>query len=113
MPAKRGKPERVAESKFVNEARGAGFMTRKMNGLGNASWPDQLVIGPGFNVYLEFKRLGEGPTPLQADCHKELRQRGQMVYVVYTVEGAWDAVCGAAKAQGVNLKTTPLSPWYK
>lgn len=113
MRARRGKPERVAESRFVGEARAAGFMTRKMNGLGNASWPDQLVIGDGFDLYLEFKRTGEDPTPLQADCHKELRRRGKQVYVVYTVEGAWDAVCSAANNQGVKLKTTPLSPWSR
>lgn len=99
MPAE--KPERVAEARFVREARAKNFITRKMNGLGNASWPDQLVIGQGFDLYIEFKKVGKEPTALQADMHRDLRKRGKWIYVAYTAAGAWDAVRDAAYRQGV------------
>lgn len=88
--------EKTAEDAFVKQARAAGYLTRKMNGLGNASWPDQLVIGNGFSLFIEFKREGEDLTELQADCHRELSRRDQCVYVARTVAEAWWCVRHAA-----------------
>ena len=94
--------EKTAEDAFVKQARAAGYLTRKMNGLGNASWPDQLVIGHGFSLFIEFKREGEDLTELQKDCHHELKRRGHCVYVARTKTEAWHAVLHAAKTHAVQ-----------
>jgi hypothetical protein len=87
----RRKPlEKTAEKRFVEYVKDEGGATRKMNGLGYRSWPDQLAIKPGVKpgLWVEFKRVGEDPTPLQKDLHKLLRQLGQRVVVAWTFEQA-------------------------
>lgn len=79
--------ERVLESRCVKFARTRGWLARKMNGLGYVSWCDRLFIPPRKTldpvvVWVEFKRLGDKPTKLQTLHHKELRARGQHVFVV-------------------------------
>jgi hypothetical protein len=58
----------------VIQAQALGFplLIRKMNGLGNRSWPDRLLIFKGRVVFIEFKRKGHKLTPLQADMFKKL-----------------------------------------
>lgn len=80
------KLERAIENDFLRRLKTLGLgerlKTRKMNGLGNASWPDRLIIGPrGFAVWIEFKRPGEPLTKGQEDLHAELRAIGQTVAV--------------------------------
>lgn len=89
------------ESTCRDIAHAAGWVTRKMNGLGFNSWPDRLFIPPKlrrkvykgntFHLYqrvfwVEFKRPGEEPTPAQDRMIKELRGRGEVVYVIDNVE---------------------------
>jgi hypothetical protein len=71
--------EKAIEKKFVGELKKLAvefkidLKCRKMNGLGNASWPDRLIIGPkGFIMWVELKRpkigkLSEGQKDLFAD----------------------------------------------
>jgi hypothetical protein len=77
------KPERIVEGWAVKYAKRLAYLTRKMNGLGNRSWPDQqfFTFG-GVAFFMEFKREGEDPTPKQAECHKRLRALGHRVYVI-------------------------------
>lgn len=85
----KGKPERIAERRYIVHARGRGALVRKMNGLGYMSWPDVLTIPPNGNeFFIEFKRQGEEPTELQADMHRQLRAHGMVVYVCYTFNEA-------------------------
>ena len=46
-------------------------------------WPDRLVIwGPPANMlWIEWKRRGEGPRPLQKYIHQQLRSMGHDVRV--------------------------------
>jgi hypothetical protein len=51
--------------------------------MGSQGWPDYLFIGPQGDVFfIEFKKDGGKPTPLQLQRHKELADRGHAVYVV-------------------------------
>jgi hypothetical protein len=80
--------ERGIENRACKEIVKLGGLTRKMNGLGNRSWPDRLIIGFGVQYYIEFKKPGEDPTPLQLKLHRELRKRGHIVLVLDNVEDA-------------------------
>lgn len=89
----RSRREASVEERAVDYAKARGWLARKMNGLGYRSWPDRLFI-PRVRashelldtLWVEFKRRGEDPTPLQAAMHRDLRQRGQLVVVVDAFE---------------------------
>lgn len=62
-----------------------------MNGLGYMSWPDRKFFPPrrrktGRSFFVEFKRPGEEPTEAQWEKIKELRERGEAVYVLNNVD---------------------------
>ena len=80
--------ERDIEKKACKGIRALGGITRKMNGLGFRSWPDRLIIGNGFAFWIEFKRPGEEPTPLQRKLHDQLGRMSQTVYVFDNAEQA-------------------------
>lgn len=80
-------PEKKAENAFVKKVREHGALRRKMNGLGNRAWPDDLIIAlNGAHCWLEFKRVGEDLTPLQAEIHRDFAKRGIKVHIVRTVD---------------------------
>ena len=72
--------ERTVERAFVRKVEALGCRTRKMNGLGNADWPDRMVVGPLGSkkqiAFVEIKRLNEVPTDNQHICRNDLRERG-------------------------------------
>jgi hypothetical protein len=77
---KRKEKESSIEGRVCRWANGQGIKHRKMNGLGNVSWPDRLFLLPnGIAAFIELKRPGEEPTPLQYDCMQELLDRKQYV----------------------------------
>lgn len=56
--------------------------------LKRIGWPDRLILGPGPTIYfIEFKKPGEPPDPMQKHVHKFLRAIGLKVYVCETIEG--------------------------
>lgn len=67
-------------------ARDHGVEAIKLNGMGKRSLPDRMFLGNrGRKVFIEFKRAGEKPTPLQLHCHKRWKELGHQVYVVDNV----------------------------
>ncbi len=81
MPKKR--LEKSAEGAVNRHAKKLKILRRKMNGFGFNSWPDQLYLGTKKRfVWIEFKRVGKEPTPLQAEMHKTLRFLGHKVLVI-------------------------------
>jgi hypothetical protein len=69
--------ERNVEHPITDYAKERGCLSRKMNGLGYAGWPDRMFIGPKGEIgFLELKRPGQVPTALQAAMIIELRGRG-------------------------------------
>lgn len=92
---KKSKPkpelERVIEKRCDKYAKGLGWTSRKMNGLGFRNWCDRLYVPPEQRgrmcgarrvLWVEFKKVGEQPTEAQADHHDEMRRRGQDVHVI-------------------------------
>jgi len=78
----RKKREASAEKSFVAGIKKRGAKSRKLNGLGFRAWPDRLVFGHnGVIMLVEFKRVGEDLTPLQASLHRDFARMGIRVYV--------------------------------
>ena len=98
--------ERTIENAANAYANALGWRHRKMNGLGNKAWPDQFYLPPHRSptpkpmrrglimptplymkpFWVEFKRLGEEPTPLQYDTIADLIARGEDVIVCDNIE---------------------------
>jgi hypothetical protein len=69
--------EKAIEQAVNRWAKSKGCITRKMNGLGNRSWPDTMYIFlDGRIAFIEFKAPGKRPTELQEAMIKELQKRG-------------------------------------
>lgn len=90
---RRGRREASIEESCRLVAKNLGWESRKMNGLGFRDWPDRLFIPPRpvkpmrRAFWVEFKRLGEEPTPAQGKRIEDLRRRGERVYVCDNVPG--------------------------
>lgn len=83
IPRQRKKLERDIENKVVKHAKKRGLVVRKMNGLGNRSWPDRLFMGRDASIlWIEFKREGEEATPDQLLNHEMLKELGHHVHMV-------------------------------
>lgn len=73
--------EKVLEDKAVAYALGLGYLHWKMNALGSKGKPDQLFQTPlGEYFWVEFKRVGEQPCPLQRYWARQITARGGLVY---------------------------------
>jgi hypothetical protein len=89
------KLEKVTEQAVLRwvKLRWPGMKIRKMNGMGMRSWPDRCFFIPGGKpFFIEFKRLGEEPTKLQAQTIKELVEDGYDVEIHDSAEDAKKAI---------------------
>ena len=74
--------EREVEKKLILEVKKRGGLCEKWVS-GTVGWPDRIVILPDGKVgFVEVKRPGETPRPMQVHRHKLLRQLGAKVYVL-------------------------------
>lgn len=75
--------ERHEEATFMRLIKGFPIKVRKMNGLGNASWPDRLVLLPnGRIIWIELKRKKVGKLSKgQEILFEEMRGMGHEVFV--------------------------------
>lgn len=82
-----------------------GWLSRKLNGEGYRSWPDRMYVGPRrARFYIEYKRPGHEPTPLQDLMHAILRLAGETVYVVErTAQGKQIVDLETKRAGGVRV----------
>lgn len=73
--------EKFLEDKAVTYALGLNYLHFKMNALGAKGKPDQLFLSPhGLHLWIEFKRMGEVPEPLQRYWAKQIVKRRGLVY---------------------------------
>jgi hypothetical protein len=96
VPARRKQLESSIEGSCRDHAHERGWTSRKMNGLGFNSWPDRIFIArvrprgmrralrllERRTFWVEFKRPGEVPTAGQWRMIRDLRSRGETVYVI-------------------------------
>lgn len=77
--------ESYIENKVVEWADDHDFLTPKVK-FAERGWPDRLFISPfGHTIFIEFKRLGGLPDPLQWYRLMELKKRGIPAYCVDTI----------------------------
>lgn len=77
------KRESTVERYLVSKVKEMGGMAIKLNPIGMAGLPDRLVLLPGAKIiFVEVKRPGEKPRPIQTHIHNQLRLLGFRVEVV-------------------------------
>ncbi len=79
--------EKEVEKKLVTAVQLMDGVAVKFVSPGFAGMPDRLVLLPGGRMaFVEVKRPGEQPRPLQEARHRMLRMLGFKVYVLDSVE---------------------------
>ncbi len=79
--------ERDIENAVVNWAMKRGFLAPKVKFVENG-WPDRLFVSPyGHTIFIEFKRPGFKPEPIQHYRILELNKRGIPAYFVDSIAG--------------------------
>ena len=80
--------EKHIEKKVCDYAKQQGCLVFKFTSPNNRSVPDRIIIAPGGKVgFLELKRPGNKPTPLQADTLRKLKEQGCHAGWTDSVEG--------------------------
>jgi hypothetical protein len=75
--------EKNIEQKLVQAVKAMGGIAPKFTSPGTDGMPDRLVLLPdGKLAFVEVKRSGQKPTPLQAARHGLLRRLGFRVYIL-------------------------------
>lgn len=97
--------EKVIEGKVCDYAKSLGCLHYKFTSPARRSVPDRMFVMPaGKGVFfIEFKRLGQEPTPSQAVEIDKIRKQGIPVYVVDNVSSGKAFVDNALSAlEGVK-----------
>jgi len=75
--------EKYLEGKLVKAVKAAGGIAPKFTSPGTDGMPDRILLFPGGKLaFVEVKRHGQKPTPLQMARHGMLRKLGFLVYVL-------------------------------
>ena len=75
--------EKTIEQKLVQAVKAMGGIAPKFTSPGFDGMPDRIVLLPGSVIaFVEVKRHGMKPTPLQKSRHGMLRRLGFKVYVL-------------------------------
>lgn len=94
--------ESEIEQNVVKWARKKGFLTPKVRFAENG-WPDRLFISPkGHTIFIEMKRPGEVPDPLQEYRMVELRKRGIPAFWCDTYLEALNILLAALEPETVS-----------
>ena len=76
--------EKDIEDYLVRECRKRGALAYKFTAPGRRSVPDRIILTRGRTLFVEVKRPGGRPTPLQLQEHDKLRAQGFRVYLADT-----------------------------
>jgi hypothetical protein len=75
--------EKHLERKLIKAVKAAGGIAPKFTSPGTDGMPDRILLFPGGRLaFVEVKRHGQKPTPLQMARHGMLRKLGFLVYVL-------------------------------
>ena len=79
--------EKTIERKLVEAVKGMGGLAPKFVSPGFDGMPDRIVLLPGGRIaFVEVKRRGERPRPLQESRHGLLRRLGFLVFLLDDTE---------------------------
>jgi hypothetical protein len=78
--------ESSIEAALVKFAKANGVLTYKFVSPSHRGVPDRLFVGNGTTLYLELKRPGEKPTPIQDREIKRLAEKMVPAFCVDNVE---------------------------
>ena len=93
--------EKKIEKKVCDYAKSQNILCYKFVSPGNAGVPDRMFILPnGKAFFIEFKREGKQPTPLQKRVGDTIRRHNCNVYVVDSVESGLEVL--AVELKHVN-----------
>lgn len=79
--------ESKIEKALTEGAERLGAVVRKLKWIGRDGAPDRVVMFSGWTVWVELKRPGEVPRPIQENEHRLMRRAGQDVRVIDTLDG--------------------------
>ena len=79
--------ESKIEKALTEGAERLGAVVRKLKWIGRDGAPDRVVMFRGRTVWVELKRPGEVPRPIQENEHRLMRRAGQDVRVIDTLDG--------------------------
>lgn len=82
--------ERDIEGPAKRHAKKRGWMVVKLMRCDINAMPDSLFMRRGIVMFIEFKKLGEEPSPQQLKRHREIRAQGIAVHVCDTLEMAYE-----------------------
>lgn len=92
------KLEKAIEADVVKWAKKRGFLAPKVK-FAEDGYPDRLFISPkGHTIFIEFKRPGQHPEPIQAYRIEQLQRRGVPAFWVDT------------EFEGISILSTALEP---
>lgn len=101
--------EKDIEAKVVAFAKSLGCLAYKFTSPSRRSVPDRLFITKTGKVFfIEFKRLGQKPTPAQAVEIARIRGNGGTVFVVDNVADGRTIVGAMANGRGKVLTAEDL-----
>lgn len=78
--------ESKIEAYLVQRVKALGGEVRKVKWIGRNSAPDRIVMLPDNTFWTELKATGEKPTAAQIREHKRMRDMGQRVEVIDSIE---------------------------
>jgi hypothetical protein len=91
--------ESRTEQDVRDMARVYGVEAMKLSIDGQNGWPDRMFLIPGGRpLFIEFKKPGEEPEPLQKKRHRYLRKQGYHVEVCTTFNTALGHIIRAVDA---------------
>ena len=82
--------ESQIEKHLVQKVKALGGEVRKVKWIGRNSAPDRIVMLPDNTFWAELKAPGEKPTPAQAREHERMRNMGQRIEVIDSIEQIQD-----------------------
>ena len=63
-----------------------GGLCLKFTSPGTAGVPDRIIIHEGRTMFVELKRPGENPRPLQVTVFRQMKREGAFIYVLSSKE---------------------------
>ena len=79
--------EKTIERKLVKAVKAMGGIAPKFVSPGYDGMPDRIILLPGGRIgFVEVKRVGRKPRPLQLHRHGQLRRLGFKAFVLDTVD---------------------------